>query len=357
MRCILEHPEDLGVTPRGFPASIWQPEVGMREAFGDTPSISVAGHQCQFPGVDRSKPTRLYSDILTLADFGRVGWPTLDTRGNYLGPLPRHCGHRHREKMIGRTKEGGFNTSPTAAYPDGMCQFLAVRIINDFLQSAPTFGGVSVAHRRAQTSQGGRIPLQRHSSRTWTRTTAGAPSDQQSATSRETDGIRVDTEGFSEEERRRVEADIDEVGAYGLIKDGLTHIAKELLSSDDDGEQKTTQAEDVAEALTSDEERELPGQTRPKRGAGWWGSGRPMRTHRKGLAGDLVDGSGLPSPGRWKVSDRNLPDDEVARELREVLRASLHGMETSMCGGTLRSALLDIMAGKLTASPLSLIHI
>ena len=141
------------------------------------------------------------------------------------------------------------------------------------------------------------------------------------------------------------------MGAYGPIKDGLTHIAKELLSSDDDGDQKTTQAEDVAEALTSDEERELPGQTRPKRGAGWWGSGRPMRTHRKGLAGDLVDGSGLPSPGRWKVSDRNLPDDEVARELREVLRASLHGMESSMCGGTLRSALLDIMAGKLTSSP------
>ena len=175
----------------------------------------------------------------------------------------------------------------------------------------------------------------------------------------------MDTEGVSEEERRRAESEIDEVGAYGPIKDGLTHIANELLSSDDDGDQKTTQAKDVAEVPTSDEERELPGQTRPKRGAGWWGSGRPMRTHRKGLAGDLVDGSGLPSPGRWKVSDRNLPDDEVARELREVLRASLHGMEKSMCGGTLRSALLDIMAGKLTSSPfpeseveaLSLIHI
>ena len=63
VRAVLEHPEDLGSMDKGEPVSIWQfPEVRM--AFGDTPFISVAGHQCKFPGVDRKKPFRLFTDIL-----------------------------------------------------------------------------------------------------------------------------------------------------------------------------------------------------------------------------------------------------------------------------------------------------
>ena len=90
-RCILEHPEDLGRMSKGVPASIWQlPQI--RKAFGSTPFVTVAGHQCQFPGVDRKKPTRLLSDILAIADFGKAGWPQFDTRGYYVGPLPMHCG-------------------------------------------------------------------------------------------------------------------------------------------------------------------------------------------------------------------------------------------------------------------------
>ena len=64
----MEHPEDLGRMHRGEPASIWQlPEI--RLAFGEFPYATVAGHQCQFPGVDRAKPTRLLSDILEVTDF------------------------------------------------------------------------------------------------------------------------------------------------------------------------------------------------------------------------------------------------------------------------------------------------
>ena len=62
---LLEHPEDLGRVPRGVPASIWQlPEL--RAAFGEFDFVTVAGYQCQFEGVDRPKPTRLLSDILSL---------------------------------------------------------------------------------------------------------------------------------------------------------------------------------------------------------------------------------------------------------------------------------------------------
>ena len=127
---MLEHPEDLGRCSRGEPASIWQlPEF--RAAFGDTPFVSVAGHQCQF-GVDRKKPTQLLSDILEMEDFGSAGWPSFDSRGWYVGPLPMDCGHCHKDKMIRRTAQGGFHTSPTASYPVGMCEFLALRIMQDF---------------------------------------------------------------------------------------------------------------------------------------------------------------------------------------------------------------------------------
>ena len=94
-RCVLEHPEDLGRMAKGEPAAIWQlPEI--RSAFDGTPYLMVAGHQCQFAGVDRKKPTRLLPDILAMGDFGKVGWPTFDTRGYYTGPLAQSCGHRHR---------------------------------------------------------------------------------------------------------------------------------------------------------------------------------------------------------------------------------------------------------------------
>ena len=68
---------------------------------------------------------------------------------------------------------------------------------------------------------------------------------------------------------------------------------------------------------TSDEERELGGRPRPRRGAGWWGIGPPVATSRKGLNRPFVDGGGIcsqdvgrPSAGtfrrrRWyRTSDR-----------------------------------------------------
>ena len=71
---IWEHPEDLGRTYRGQPASIWQlPEV--RRAFQELRYITVAGHPCQIAGVDMAKPTRLLTDIKAMADFGYLGWP------------------------------------------------------------------------------------------------------------------------------------------------------------------------------------------------------------------------------------------------------------------------------------------
>ena len=128
---LLEHPEDLGRTTRGEPASIWQLS-DIRTVFGKARFTTVAGHQCQYPDTDRKKPTRLLSDLDDIGDFGVIGWPKFDAGGWYVGPLPHDCRHDHREKVIGRNAKGGFHTAPTAAYPPGMCKFLAERIFRHF---------------------------------------------------------------------------------------------------------------------------------------------------------------------------------------------------------------------------------
>ena len=116
VRAVLEHLQDLGRMGKGEPASIWQlPQL--RSAFGDTAFVCVAGHQCQFPGVGRKKPTRLMTDILAFEEFGHVAWPKFDAREYYLGPLPRVCGHNHKQAMIGRGKDRGFNMSPRQRTP------------------------------------------------------------------------------------------------------------------------------------------------------------------------------------------------------------------------------------------------
>ena len=86
--------------------------------------VSVAGHQCQFK-VDYAKPTRLYSDIARIADFGQVGWLQVDANDWYMGPLPR-CGHVHYDNVVGAKQDGSvFNCSATANYPPLMCQVLS----------------------------------------------------------------------------------------------------------------------------------------------------------------------------------------------------------------------------------------
>ena len=78
--------------------------------------MTVAGHQCQFE-VDYPKPTRLFSDLPGVESFGKVGWPQISADGEYLGPLPRDCGHNHRAKTFGPKAEGGFHSTSKAVYP------------------------------------------------------------------------------------------------------------------------------------------------------------------------------------------------------------------------------------------------
>ena len=82
VRCLLEHPEDLGRTNRGSPASIWQLPT-LREIGSASDFVTVAGHQCQYPGVDRKKPTRLVSDVKGFSEGGPSSMLRTTTRAPY----------------------------------------------------------------------------------------------------------------------------------------------------------------------------------------------------------------------------------------------------------------------------------
>ena len=118
--CAWEHPEDLGRSRNGVPASVWHLEE-VRRAAKKRRMETSAFHQCTY-GADYPKPTRLLSDAHGLLQLGYPGWPVLNKELYYLGPLPRTCGHEH-PPLIGTNTNGGFKTGPTATYPTEMNHF------------------------------------------------------------------------------------------------------------------------------------------------------------------------------------------------------------------------------------------
>ena len=102
-----EHPEEGDVAGE-HPGSFWQ-----------WPSIF---------GAETPKPTRFLSTIKpTIMCWFK--WPSFSVDHKYLGPLPKECGHVHQKKFIGKTATG-WATSPSAAYPAGLCEFLATLILS-----------------------------------------------------------------------------------------------------------------------------------------------------------------------------------------------------------------------------------
>ena len=130
---LVEHPEDLGAVGKERPASVWQLEE-MRQMVLDTGATTWAVFQCQYGGLT-PKPTRFVSDIQEAKKVKFNKWPSFSKEGQYLGPLPYSCGHRwHVKKLIGKSKDGRFQTGPSAAYPPGLCMFLA-QLIASVLRS------------------------------------------------------------------------------------------------------------------------------------------------------------------------------------------------------------------------------
>ena len=80
-------------------------------------------------------------------------------------------------------------------------------------------------------------------------------------------------------------ADMNAKGVDLPIKDGLEIGEPENLEQDMPGD------------ITSDEESELPGTARPRKGAGWWGQGPALKATRKGVPREFVDGAAYARPG------------------------------------------------------------
>ena len=119
-----------------------------------------------------------------------------------------------------------------------------------------------------------------------------------------------------------------------------------------DDEAETTALKEWADPdATTDEEPEIPGLKRPKLGAGWWGRGPPLRPQRKGLVKTFYDGAGLPSPGRWPIKQRRLPDDTLANEIRDIFRQGLINTIKSVNGGDFKKMLLSLASGSVEANP------
>ena len=158
-------------------------------------------------------------------------------------------------------------------------------------------------HRVQAATRAGRSRVASRARTLWTpkgrvwASTDSAPSDPVDFNNGEAFNSRLDDLDFDLDPQPDIVTEasknIDDIGVNLPIKDGLKHDGKDTLS--DDEPDQVPRADDNDN--TSEEERELPGQRRPKRGEGWWGYGRPLRAQKKGLAKDFTDGAGLPHPG------------------------------------------------------------
>ncbi|CAE7262448.1 unnamed protein product [Symbiodinium sp. CCMP2456] len=154
---LLEHPEFLGATDAGTPASIWMWEEAV-QVFQATRATTVAFHQCAY-GADHRKPTRVAGTWHGLRTLGVAGWPRLDRAQRYRGPLSRTCGHKHTP-LIGTDEHGDFRTAPTAAYPPELCKALASLAM--------------LTHQRTMSSESGTGEKQARSSDTLENATSSA---------------------------------------------------------------------------------------------------------------------------------------------------------------------------------------
>ena len=171
-RGLMEFPEDLGSAHLGTPASLWQLDAFRQITANDKGFVSFAFFQCKF-GADFPKPTRLLTDLGSLAAAGYPGWPQLDERCAYGGPLPLGCGHSHKTRLVRPDGSGKTFLARSASYPERMNWWIAEAILEAAEAHcshqgtvAPTLRGGSASwahrsHHRSSLTTCLRAPLAR----------------------------------------------------------------------------------------------------------------------------------------------------------------------------------------------------
>jgi hypothetical protein len=146
---VKEQPEDLGALRTGpwpgkRPASMWQfPQHADLLSHSGVRSIAI--FQSDF-GAQYPKPTRLLTNLPVLSPgIFHEGLPKFDENGFYQGPLPKCTSASTNLKRS--SKHSPFATSGTAAWPPGLCSWLALSAVTSFeqLQSTALQDGLDIA--------------------------------------------------------------------------------------------------------------------------------------------------------------------------------------------------------------------
>ena len=304
---LLEHPEDLGMAPRGLPASLWAlPEA--QQLAEDTDATTVAVQQCNF-GASSVRPTRFLTTLQNVASLGWTGWPRLAQKTfSYLGPLPLRCtcGSRRRP-LVGKLQSGEFVTAAAAAYPPLLCRALARRVWQTFLLAAPSDG---------QGQDRGNLPNQ----------PAGKVAGPES-------GEQQDFGEPPSEDRnvRRQHASERLEAIATKLEETIRHHGVE---AEDNGKD---------EELSEGSEVDAQGVAILRRGEGIRGFGAQMRLRNT----PYEDGCGVCSPGRWPPERRRLEPSGIAATLRLELMLLLRN------NLDIKKTLYKLCCGRFTENPFS----
>ena len=320
VRVFLEFPEDLGQAERGIPCSIWSRPAA--EALRNGRLSRGAFRQSEVSDVPYSKPTGALTDLPDILQDRRFhkGWPSFRAgwwrapgkRGwhtsrwsdrLYKGPLPRQAG-RSQVTLVGHDDKGNFRTDGTAAWPYGMCLWIARAAVDDWL-----------ARGRPSSALLG----------------AGVPSG-----SRRTDlpeqTVTVDSSG--DEGREEIEAVKRPPEIEDIRLAARAQLAKASSAKDESSAPSETALDSGASVVDS----------------GWAGSGDPLRIGSGERQRIICDGGGLCSPGLWPPTSRRLPTAGAPLVIREAISAEINALDAAQAGWSQR-LLATMASNKVSECP------
>ena len=283
---ILEHPEDLGAIDDETPGSIWQ-WTEVLDLMVRCKALCFALHQCKF-GALTPKPTRILTNFAVSDDRCYMSLPKFDKHGVYQGPLPRKCGHRHTHSLIGKTGQR-WNTSPSAAYPPGLCEFFSNLIIHAFA----SFGGGQ------DDPVGTRAPKR---------------------------PIDSEPSGLTGKSRK-----IDLEEAPQVVED----------SEDDGAKSSYTEQQQHQQQLDDEFDPQL-----------CYNAGAPIQVEWDHKSHGFIDGFGLCSPTRWKPFQRGVRRSDKMNQLAEATFNILSDCVSNSIADVRKEA-FKLVTGKLGESPFS----
>ena len=324
---ILEHPEDLGTVEGEQPGSIWQ-WADVLALITDCKATSFAVHQCKF-GAPTPKPTRFMTNMAVDDKRCYKALPKFDKLGLYKGPLPKQCGHVHTHKLIGRTA-AQCNTSPSAAYPPKLCQFLADLILNASASCGRGVKDKSGSRKRQQTFTG-HTSLQPLPKRA--KDTAGSAEQAIDVESSDDQSLGVHRTAA---DRTAADTDLEVVAACNN-----SHNKRDQHVGEESQEQGQMGCDDP----------DVEGETQFDLGA-CRNTGRPIVVEWDRYHRDFIDGFGLCSPARWRPSHRGTHrSDGMVKLANQTFELLVETVKATI--PDVRKEAFRLVTGKLEHSPFS----